>query len=195
MCNLAWTTKSVCIDLFEHIGLKSNKAIKNKNLKAFFGSLAHTNQNIPLNLYWAKIWCILLQQQSVHQCCWKYRPKTYSSKKRTLRYFSEKQAHTYENIPSNVYWAKLWCILLENKVNMHGLVLLVQLSWREASPLMVYPWPVVLALASEVNNTQCESSNLFALIMTLQRRKLFRWWHRWWHQKVAQLRWWHEWWH
>ena len=34
----------------------------------FLENLPHTNQNIPSNLYWAKIWCILLEQQS--QCTW-----------------------------------------------------------------------------------------------------------------------------
>ena len=31
-------------------------------------NLAHTNQNIPSNLYWANIWCIFLKEQS--QCPW-----------------------------------------------------------------------------------------------------------------------------
>ena len=30
----------------------------------FFGNLTYTNQNTPSNLFGAKIWCILLQQQS-----------------------------------------------------------------------------------------------------------------------------------
>ena len=32
------------------------------------GNLALTNPNIPSNLYWAKRWCILLEEQS--QCTW-----------------------------------------------------------------------------------------------------------------------------
>ena len=30
-------------------------------------------------------------------------------------------AHKYPNIPSNLYWAKIWWILLEQKVRVHGL--------------------------------------------------------------------------
>ena len=37
-------------------------------LEVFLGNPAHTNPNIPSNLYSAKIWCILLEQQS--QCLW-----------------------------------------------------------------------------------------------------------------------------
>ena len=33
-------------------------------MRYFLGNLAHTNPNIPSNLYWAKIWCILLVELS-----------------------------------------------------------------------------------------------------------------------------------
>ena len=46
--------------------------IKYKDLKHtyrnFLGNLVHTNPNIPLNFYWAKIWCILIDKRS--QCTW-----------------------------------------------------------------------------------------------------------------------------
>ena len=39
-----------------------------KYFKVLLGNPAHTNPNIPSNLYWAKRWCILLEGQS--QCTW-----------------------------------------------------------------------------------------------------------------------------
>ena len=35
---------------------------------SWFKNLAHTNQNIPSNLNWAKIWCILLKYWSQRWC-------------------------------------------------------------------------------------------------------------------------------
>ena len=41
--------------------------IKYKDLKHtyrnFLGNLVHTNPNIPSNLYWAKVWCIKLEER------------------------------------------------------------------------------------------------------------------------------------
>ena len=36
----------------------------NKYLNILFENPAHTNQNVPKNLYFGNIWCILLEQQS-----------------------------------------------------------------------------------------------------------------------------------
>ena len=44
-------------------------------------------------------------------------------------------AHTNPNTPSNLYWAKKnGAFYLKDEVSAHGLVLLVQLSWRVAHP-------------------------------------------------------------
>ena len=41
----------------------------NRSLRVYFwGNLVHTNPNVPSKLFWAKIWCILLEEQS--QCPW-----------------------------------------------------------------------------------------------------------------------------
>ena len=46
-------------------GVLTNKLVGCKTyFKVFLGNPAHTNWNIPSNLYWAKVWFILLEERS-----------------------------------------------------------------------------------------------------------------------------------
>ena len=42
----------------------SNYFVPHKYLEVVLTNLAHTNPIIPSNLYWTKIWCIILEEQS-----------------------------------------------------------------------------------------------------------------------------------
>ena len=55
----------------------------------------------------------------------------YFCTKSTYMYFLGNLAHTNTNIQLNLYWAKIWCILLENQSQSLFQSLLVQLSWKE----------------------------------------------------------------
>ena len=66
MVHFARTTKSLCIELAKHIDIKVLG--QKSTFRYFLENPVYTNQKIPSNLYLAKIWCILLEQQS--QSAW-----------------------------------------------------------------------------------------------------------------------------
>ena len=49
------TTKSVCIDIYKHIGLNSTMKKEINSFVFLWTNVVHTNQDIPLNLYGVKI--------------------------------------------------------------------------------------------------------------------------------------------
>ena len=125
-----------CAKIFEHICLK----IVGEGKKWYFWVL-----------FW-KIWRIqiitypqtLIQptygefcfnnKVSLHKFSWKYRPKKYLDKKSTFRYFLGNLAHRNKIYPQNPIEPKYGALYLNNKVTVHGLVLLVQLSWKVGYP-------------------------------------------------------------
>ena len=104
------------------------------SFSTFFENLPQTNQNIPSNLYSAKIWCILLQQ-------WIQGPNfkfgTMGCKKdSTFWYIWHIQIKIY---PQTSIVLKYESIYSNKKVRVQTLsltlwLLLVQLKWRVAPP-------------------------------------------------------------
>ena len=60
----------------------------------------------------------------------------------TWSYFLVNLAYTNQNTASNLHWSKKWCILLQQRIQPPHFklrtIVLVQLSWRVASPLKMY---------------------------------------------------------
>ena len=62
----------------------------------------------------------------------------YQDTKSTLRYFLENLAHTNPNIPSKLYRAKRWCILLEGRSQCTWIRFTSSSELKSSSPLTKY---------------------------------------------------------
>ena len=117
MVHFAWTTKSVCIDILKHIGLKTARWRENKygSILFFLQSGAYKSkyslkpllrQNMVHFAWTTKSVCIYLVAKIGLKVL---------GKKSTWRSFLKNLALTNQNLPSNLYWAKIWCVLLEQQ--------------------------------------------------------------------------------
>ena len=106
--------------------------------------------------FWAKIifsgfgW-FLAQNASKIGC---FGLKSTRIQKGTYRYFLENPEHTYQNIPSNLYWAKLWSILLEEQSHCPLISFTSQTELKSKSPFNAL---IILLSTISVHHSQFRS--------------------------------------